>query len=91
MDQRVAKVPASRVRRSLGHAILGPTEAALDLARDQEMIQLRQFERWGLLMGPADLLAWLVVWMAGGRPYHDNPFGRQADDEERRLRSAGRS
>jgi hypothetical protein len=65
---------------TLGHTIIGPTDAALDVARDHEMIHVRQFEIWGPLMGPAYLLCSLWLWVAGYRPYRDNPFERQAYD-----------
>ena len=31
------------------------TDAALDISRDHEMVHVRQFERWGPLMGLAHL------------------------------------
>lgn len=63
---------------TLGHTILGQSAASLDVARDHEMVHVRQFERWGPLMGPAYLLASLVLWVCGRRPYRDNPFEREA-------------
>ena len=63
---------------TLGHTILGPTDASLDIARPHEMVHVRQFERWGPLMGPAYLLCSLVLWIARRRPYRDNPFEREA-------------
>ena len=44
-------------------------------------VHVRQFERWGPLMGPAYLLSSLVLWLAGRRPYLDNPFEREAYGE----------
>ena len=35
---------------TLGHTILGQTDAALDISREHEMVHVRQFERWGPLM-----------------------------------------
>ena len=32
---------------TLGHTVLGQTDAALDISRDHEMVHVRQFERWG--------------------------------------------
>ena len=32
---------------TLGHTILGQTDAALDISRDHEMVHVRQYERWG--------------------------------------------
>jgi hypothetical protein len=63
---------------TLGHTILGRTDAALDIARAHELVHVRQFERWGPLMGPAYLLCSLVLWLARRDPYRDNPFERQA-------------
>ncbi|MDY0166835.1 MAG: hypothetical protein RBS80_09845 [Thermoguttaceae bacterium] len=67
---------------TLGHTILGQTAAALDIARDHELVHVRQFERWGLLMGPAYLGCSLALWLAGRRPYRDNPFEREAYGQE---------
>ncbi len=63
---------------TLGHTILGPSEVTLDLARDHELVHVRQFECWGPLMGPAYLGCSLYLWLTGGRPYRDNPFERAA-------------
>jgi len=46
---------AIHARVHLGHTVLGQTDAALDVSRDHEMVHVRQFERWGPLMGPAYL------------------------------------
>lgn len=63
---------------TLGHTVLGQTDAALDICRGHELVHVRQFERWGPLMGPAYLGCSLVLWLMGRRPYLDNPFERQA-------------
>jgi hypothetical protein len=63
---------------TLGHIVLGQTDASLDIARAHEMVHVRQFERWGPLMGPAYLGCSLALWLIGRRPYRDNPFERQA-------------
>ena len=63
---------------TLGHAILGQTDVLLDSSRAHEMVHVRQFERWGPLMGPAYLGCSLVLWLMRRRPYHDNPFEREA-------------
>ena len=65
----------------LGHTVLGQTDAALDISRDHELIHVRQFERWGPLMGPAYLGCSLILWLMGRRPYHDNPFEREAYEQ----------
>jgi hypothetical protein len=63
---------------TLGHTILGQTAAGLDLAREHEMVHVRQYERWGPAIGVAYLLCSLVLWLRGRDPYRDNPFERQA-------------
>ncbi len=63
---------------TLGHTILGQTAAALDISREHELVHVRQFERWGLLMGPAYLGCSLALWLTGKRPYYDNPFEQEA-------------
>jgi len=32
---------------TLGHVILGPTDAALDIARPDKLVHVRHFETWG--------------------------------------------
>jgi hypothetical protein len=66
---------------TLGHTILGQSDASLDIAHKHELVHVRQFERWGPFMGPAYLLSSLVLWIAGRQPYRDNPFEREAFDE----------
>lgn len=63
---------------TLGHTVLGQTAAALDRVREHELVHVRQFERWGLLFGPAYLGWSLFLWCVGQRPYLDNPFEREA-------------
>jgi hypothetical protein len=65
---------------TLGHTIFGQTDASLDISRDHEMVHVRQFERWGPLMGPAYLFCSLYQWLIGRRAYRDNPFEREAYD-----------
>ncbi len=63
---------------TLGHTVLGQTAASLEIAREHELVHVRQFERWGPLMGPAYLLCSLYLWLTGRRAYRDNPFEREA-------------
>jgi hypothetical protein len=63
---------------TLGHTVLGQTDASLDVSREHELVHVRQFERWGPFMGPAYLLASLCAWLAGRRAYRDNRFEREA-------------
>ncbi len=68
---------------TFGHTILGHTDAALDISYEHEMIHVRQYERWGPLMGPAYLICMLALWLMGRRPYRDNPFEREAYNKSR--------
>lgn len=63
---------------TLGHVILGQTAKGLEQVGKHERVHVRQFERWGLLMGPAYLLASAWVWQRGLDAYRDNPFEIEA-------------
>lgn len=63
---------------TLGHVILGRDAAALDYARQHELVHVRQYERWGPMFIPAYLACSAVIWLRGGDAYRDNPFERQA-------------
>jgi hypothetical protein len=66
---------------TLGHTVLGQTDAALDICRKHELVHVCQFQRWGPFMGPAYLGGSLVLWLTGRRPYLDNPFERRAYEQ----------
>lgn len=70
---------------TLGHTILGQTEASLDDSHEHELVHVRQFERWGPLMGPMYLGWSAVLWFQGKRPYRDNPFEIEAYGTEGEL------
>lgn len=75
---------------TLGHVVLGRDETLLDLTREHERVHVRQCQRWGPLFLPAYGVASLIVLLRGGRPYHDNPFereayGRTSDNDWRQL------
>ena len=63
---------------TLGHTILGQTEASLDVSREHEAVHIAQYERWGPFMLPVYLLGSLYAWLSGRRFYRDNPFEREA-------------
>lgn len=71
-------LPNGPMAMTLGHTVLGRSEAALDIAYEHELVHVRQYERWGPLFGPAYLLCSLWIWLRGGDAYRDNPFERQA-------------
>jgi hypothetical protein len=63
---------------TLGHVILGIDAEVLAAVRLHEQVHVRQYERWGLLFGPAYLLSSLFQFAQGRRPYLDNHFEREA-------------
>jgi hypothetical protein len=65
---------------TLGHVILGQTDASLDISRKHEAVHIAQYERWGPFMIPAYFLSSFLVYLAGKRFYRDNPFEREAFD-----------
>ncbi len=67
---------------TLGHTILGQSDVTLDMSHNHEMVHVRQYERWGPFMGPAYLLASLVLWSTGRQAYRDNPFEREAYEQD---------
>lgn len=73
---------------TLGHVVLGVTDAALQATRAHERAHVRQFERWGPLMLVLYPLAGLSAWVRGGHPYRDNVFEREARAAERVGRGA---
>ena len=83
MRKRLRRLPGGplAMAMTLGHVVLGQTDAALDVAREHELVHVRQYERWGPLFVPAYLGASLVLWLAGRDAYRENPFERQAYDE----------
>lgn len=69
---------------TLGHVILGQTNASLDISRTHEAVHITQYERWGPFMVPVYYLASVYVWLTGRRFHRDNPFEREAIDADKR-------
>ena len=63
---------------TLGHVVLGASEAALHATRVHERVHVAQCERWGPLFLPAYALASLWARLRGRDAYRDNPFEREA-------------
>jgi hypothetical protein len=63
---------------TLGHTILGQTGTGLEQVGKHERVHVRQFERWGPIMGPAYLLSSAWMWWTGRDAYRDNPFEVEA-------------
>ena len=77
----------SRVVRArgmtLGHVIIGVAGPTLESIRLHEWVHVRQYERWGPLFIPAYLISSALLWVAGRNPYWENPFEKEAFDEDR--------
>jgi hypothetical protein len=72
-------LPLDRVLAiTLGHTVIGRDTLALELTRAHERVHVAQYERWGVLMGPAYLGCSLLLWLRGRDAYWDNPFEREA-------------
>ncbi len=63
---------------TIGHVVIGQSEAAIDFTREHERVHVRQFERWGMIFLPVYLTASLIAWWQGKRPYRDNVFEAEA-------------
>jgi hypothetical protein len=53
---------------TLGHISPGKSKESLDLARDQQLVHVRLYERWGPLLGPACLGWSVILWLRGDDP-----------------------
>jgi hypothetical protein len=71
-------LPQNPMAMTLGHVVIGITQAALDISREHERVHVRQYERWGPFFIPAYLLCSLFCYLAGKDYYRDNPFEREA-------------
>lgn len=67
---------------TLGHTILGQTDASLDISRKHENVHILQYERWGPFLLPVYFLSSVYMWLVGRRFYRDNPFEREAYDAD---------
>ena len=63
---------------TLGHVVLGRCEGTLARCRAHEHAHVRQYERWGILLLPAYLVASGIARFRGGDAYIDNMFEVQA-------------
>ncbi|MEM7456257.1 MAG: hypothetical protein AAF456_18060 [Planctomycetota bacterium] len=75
---RMSFTGAGTMAMTLGHTIIGQTDASLDIARNHEHVHVRQYETWGPLFIPAYLFMSLWMWLKGKDPYRDNPFEVEA-------------
>jgi hypothetical protein len=70
--------PGEPIAMTLGHTVIGRTQAALDVTRAHEFVHVRRYERWGPLLIPAYLTCSLWLWLSRRDPYRENPFEIQA-------------
>ena len=78
VDWLLRHFPNEPIALTLGHAVLGRTDAALDVSRSHELVHVRQYERWGPLFVSAYLACSAWLWLCGRDPYRENPFEREA-------------
>lgn len=84
-------LPGGASAMTLGHVVLGRDQAALDRTRSHERVHVRQVERWGPLFLPAYVLASMICAARGQDAYRENPFEREAfEDDARRARQGRR-
>ena len=76
--RRLPFVQGGAAAITLGHVVLGVTDAALDVTRTHERVHVAQYERWGPLFIPAYFLSGFWQWARGNDPYRDNPFEVEA-------------
>ncbi|HEY7874269.1 MAG TPA: hypothetical protein VIG64_04010 [Actinomycetota bacterium] len=62
---------------TFGHVVLSTIAADEDLM-EHETVHVGQYERWGVFLLPAYLVASLWVRLRGRRAYWDNPFEKAA-------------
>ena len=67
---------------TLGHVVIGRTQAILDHCREHELVHVRQYERWGPLFIPANFACSIWLMLQRRDPYLENPFEREAYDHD---------
>jgi hypothetical protein len=63
---------------TMGHTVLGVDLRLLERTRRHERVHVRQFERWGVMMGPAYIMASCYLYLRGRDFYRENPFEIEA-------------
>ena len=79
---RFAPTGSGAMAMTLGHTILGQTQAALDIARAHEHVHVRQYEKFGPFFIPAYFAASFYAWVNRKDAYRDNIFEVEAFDKE---------
>lgn len=68
---------------TFGHAVLAQSREAHDFTRTHERIHVHQYERWGPAFIPAYLGASGYLWLRGRDCYRENPFEKEAYENEK--------
>lgn len=74
----VVLIPGGARALTLGHVVLGRTDADLERTRAHERVHVRQCERWGPLFVPAYLSSSAWAAIRGRGAYRGNGFEREA-------------
>jgi len=74
----LSRFPVPAAAMTLGHAVFGQHERALDRTRDHEHVHVAQYARWGVFFVPAYLACSLWLYARRRDGYRENPFERQA-------------
>jgi hypothetical protein len=82
-------IPGGARALTLGHVVLGRSEADLEGTRAHERVHVRQCERWGPLFIPAYLSSSAWAAIRGRGAYRGNGFERQAYEQCSSARNAG--
>jgi hypothetical protein len=69
---------ASFAAITFGHIVIGVDHDVLREVREHERVHVQQYERWGLLFFPLYVGSSVIQLLAGGNPYRDNAFEREA-------------
>ena len=67
---------------TLGHTILARSETDMLRTHDHELVHVRQYERWGIFFVPAYFAASFWLWYTGKDCYRENPFEKEAFQED---------
>lgn len=80
--RRIVWVP-NALAITVGHVVLARDHDALALTRAHERAHVHQYERWGIVFGPAYLLASIWAALSKEGAYQGNRFEREAREYAR--------
>ncbi|MGL4462159.1 MAG: hypothetical protein ACRC1K_08390 [Planctomycetia bacterium] len=82
MLRNIPPIEGGAAALTLGHVVLGRDRARLDATRAHEAVHVRQYETWGPFFIPLYLGLSAVLYLRGRDAYRENPFEREAYDQE---------